>query len=545
MKIRVSNPDILRDIPETVRIRIEELQNQLDANETRVKVYAEKAKRLREMQIEQAVLEWRANGKHEDLLTKVEHISAEHGSFVKKMGKWELDLDIRIPQMQSHVAELRAGMPAEVVQSTGDLYASEHEYAADHAQTLARALSRLGLLPDNQELPRPTGLTRGKAERSCVYFIYLRHCGIHLVAKFDDPERARREWDILEEFQTRNVSSQVVLPYKDNNRQDGVIIYRDVRGAIVRGQCCTLEEYLQRQVPSAVDHCEASVDLVFKEMGLDYGTGNQTSVARDGTNLSWKSMFPKMGEEGYTDDVLLPVAEKVWPEINWKGTQFQCAEIDGKVRRLPNPFQQLEAILAEQTGRIKVSRIHGDLNLTNILVSENHGGAPEKTFILDLARSAAEKATAMDFAQMEREFWKDVYLKLAGAFGFEESCALKNFIKVRDSLDGRIPYSADELPLWTRRARRFVHRLRVHHGQFHLWPCHPYYLNDFFYCLYLSSIAVLPVLAVRNEAIEGRLTIVGAALALEAIQDLKRGRYGPDRDMKLESPTRPLSDPAT
>ncbi len=59
-------------------------------------------------------------------------------------------------------------------------------------------------------------------------------------------------------------------------------------------------------------------------------------------------------------------------------------------------------------GSVYRSRIHGDFNLTNILVTLNEDTSVSNSYIIDLSHSKADSVLALDFARVEQEMWRRI-----------------------------------------------------------------------------------------------------------------------------------------
>jgi uncharacterized protein associated with vWA-MoxR-VMAP ternary system len=126
-------------------------------------------------------------------------------------------------------------------------------------------------------------------------------------------------------------------------------------------------------------------------------------------------------------------ARQHWPGVDWNGAAtFRIPDAVNADRLAANPFSPLTRLLQEPTGRVMLSRIHGDLNLTNVILSLNEERSINRSFVIDLTNCKADRIQAVDFARLEAEIWRPVMSPMEN-----ESSADVQFIAVRDVLDGR------------------------------------------------------------------------------------------------------------
>ena len=387
---------------------------------------------------------------------------------------------------------------------------------------LRSALERLAYIDKNQKLPEPYHVETGAAGRSRVYFLFLPsgESGINLVAKFDEPERSKKEWRSINELRRLNVPPHAMLPVSENCPDDRCIIYNATQGFSTTGQSIGLGKYIERQLTTAPGNCIVALEQTFNELKLFYGgQPGAARIANQAEMLKWSGIFLALNSPKKQTS-LKNIAQKGWNGIDWDREVFKvgCYE-------LPNPFEGLNRRILGLTGRIMLSRVHGDLNLSNIIINPNYAYEPEKAFIIDLTNSAPNSVTAKDFARMESEFWQEHYATFISQFEVTE--LLESLISVRNHLEGRGNVRSVVNTDLENCCFDFVATLRKK-AELVLKPIGEdnYLLNDYFHCLYFSSISALFFKSVKNYPVKTRLALVSASLALLTLNDLESGRYG-------------------
>lgn len=263
------------------------------------------------------------------------------------------------------------------------------------------------------------GTASGERGESRVRFVYLRknagtdnELSLDVIAKFDERERAQKEWKAIRQLRRLNIGPRMVLPI--NRATSGPAIYRSVVGMTPREQCLPLHKYLLENLASNVDGC---VDALLKALnGLSQIHAQQPGkheATLDGKRDAWKDLFPEL--HGKKDD-LQTKAQRVWPEVRWNNDSISppvCEEFLKKweLRQCTNPVAALDNYMSKPPGKVYRSRIHGDLHANNIIVvpcGDTTGAPPnerypEEVFLIDFAESRRGCPTAMDFARLEVE----------------------------------------------------------------------------------------------------------------------------------------------
>jgi len=429
----------------------------------------------------------------------------------------------------------------------------EIDYHDAHKEVLAKALVRLGLLEPNQELPDPYRTATGVQGKSQVHFLFLPRggSGISLVAKFDEPERSDKEWQAIGQLRHLNTPPEAMLPVGNNDRADGVIIYRDAAGATLNGNVIDLKDLLLRQLMANPRNCVTALEKTFDGLALFYRSEPGTArLDQEGHVLRWREVFPNIAPK--LDDIEKTIHDK-WRKVNWFVDRWilpSATATSGK--SLPNPFYRdpgsretvIERWLAQLTGPVMLSRVHGDLNLTNILINLDAQHRPNRIFIIDLSHCEDNKVTAADFARMESEFWHEPIIGLVDDDSEDRKMdrLFQTFVAVRDCLDGRRDRLSESASPLERHCLQFVCQLRQRAITTLRGNQDNYCLNDYFVCLFFRHIAALTFPSVTGDKHKVLMAVLGAALALQMLEDLEAGRYSEGAVNRLHSPIRPCEE---
>lgn len=382
----------------------------------------------------------------------------------------------------------------------------------------------------------PVGHATGVAGKSAVYFIDVPHAHfeepLHLIAKFDQPERAAREWDTIRQLRSLSLSRDIILPEAYSHGDDGVILYRAARTRESAGSV-TFSKYLRLNLEKAPKNCAACVALAFKPLGDLYRIHpGEFRAWGGGGPLKWRDALPEAWSELKSESTryLLAACNTHWPGLTWDQEKEISRHMHWDLPRpLPNPIARVAQLLGEATHKLLLSRIHGDLNLTNLMVSSFQDGTPEKVFVIDLANSERDRPAALDFARLEVALWQETFLEAARALPEAgEVDWLSDMIKLRDHFDGRTDPLAKPRLGGSRAMGQLVTALR-HQAFQTLAPegaaSGHYVLGDYFHCLYFTFLAMLRYKELANDPFQVRAIIVGAALTLQVIDELNN--YSP------------------
>jgi hypothetical protein len=397
----------------------------------------------------------------------------------------------------------------------------------------------LRLYPSLQlaSLPPPDDHFTGIAGKSRVFLFSLRHSDteIRLMAKFDRPDRAAREWAAIQELRLLHVPAEAILPLAKNDRADGVILY-PVAGDHRLKSFVTLSGYLASHLVTAPDNGVRCLEQCLDCLGYFYEIEPgrvDDRFPRDSLPYLWSDFFPEVPSEG----IARPVLDR--PELT-TGAAGEVLALANNLK-LPDPFSGLDR-LPKYAGHLRLSRIHGDLNLSNILVCPDLDQSPSKVFIIDLADSKPGRATAIDLARIEVELWLRVYSTMASQSGEPFVRWAKDLIAVHDILEDR--NNAERSPASTG-ALRFLYRLRKR-AAIILAPHHSdrYMLHDYYLCLYFTYLTQLGYMMRTGNPDVGCLLLarLGASVALRFLGDWGSGIYSPGGSPHRGSPCRRIAE---
>ncbi len=393
-----------------------------------------------------------------------------------------------------------------------------------------------------------TGGATGVARRSRLFFIdIVNKTGrptVHLIAKFDEPKRAQREWEAVQELRLLQLPQEIILPEPYCHGDDGVILYRAARTPnSPRSQ--TFSEYLRKNLAAAPRHCAKCLDLAFGALRKFYEMqpGQERGGGEDPLR-QWRDALPETWSDLRKEDVarLSEVCGGHWVGVDWKQATSFDHHFNWKLpRSLPNPVAVAKTKLQETTPRILLSRIHGDLNLTNLMVCSYGNGAPEKVFVIDLANTESDRPAALDFARLEVALWLEGFLEVARFTlgSAEEEKWLADLIALRDVVDGRRQHLPETLHLERlRELGALVTHLR-NLAFTTLAPANPqvrvyYILEDYFSCLYFTFLSMLRHEALAADPVQVRAMLVGAALTLQVLDEAPR--YSEDARDRYDRP---------
>jgi hypothetical protein len=413
-------------------------------------------------------------------------------------------------------------------------------YEPGQADTLVRILRRDRVLGEDEELPPPDFRGTGVRKGSHIYFIRLPQ-GLHLVAKFDDPGRAKREWAVIQEL-VREAVPLEILPANYHHPDDGVIWYRN---ALQSGQVdaqCQLEEMVERQLASSPDNCARAVAMGFEALysihrpaALDEPTKlNQKTGAKE--RLAWEDLFPKLAEDGAWNRIKQN-AQAAWPTAQAALATVaerrgeQCSALPG----LDAILAELEKLSATPVPSVAVARIHGDANLTNLVVGLGPDRTALKTLVIDWADSQRDRAAVVDFARAETWFWHGPFLKaLAQAAPTADPCT--TFAAVRGVLDGRSRALPREAPPLAAESLEFVLAIRQKSLAVLKRDREDYLLNDLYHALAFSHLQALLWAGPQEAPAVARMALLGAALAWQVLTDIDAGKYAKDSPGACRSP---------
>ena len=436
-------------------------------------------------------------------------------------------------------------------------------YTEDHETKLRAVLVRGKVLGPRAELPPPHDVASGHTGKSRVYFVTLPE-GLRIIAKFD-PEGGPQEWRVLSQLGPQAALRDMLPENWATAAKDGVIWYRDEFQAARAHRMLTFSQLVRAQLAKHPQHCAQALNLAFERLLLlhEQEPGRLKENGPNGQPMRWRDFFPELSHQEAPSGgflarwrKMLESAQVAWPGLDWDQPTLELP-LGATTRSVPNPLaglaalvaagQPLEAgpssvgknsvrlVLAEllraPTGRVAVSRVHGDLNLANIVVGVNALYVPQMARIIDPANSQPQTATAMDFTRFESLFWPEA-CAATGASPPDPAECLAAFVAMRDQLDGRVsPFAIPHSPFAAFAVVRALRQQAVRvlgKGE----PDHG--LEDFYHALCLNHLKVLSWS--HKDPLPAQLALLGAALSLQVLEDLHAGRYAEGAPQGLTSP---------
>ena len=389
---------------------------------------------------------------------------------------------------------------------------------SDHDQeTLHKALVRMKLLTPDAPLPEPyalIGMTQPHHPR--IYLLSPKAGADVIVARFDRPERIEREWETLARLRTMETAPDAMLPLPENTPEDHVIVYRDR----APGKITDLGTMLEGRLLDDPDDC-------LRALSDALGVLNRFFQARPGgASLSrkmqrWRDVFPML-DGPFLRKHIFDGVMKFWPPEDTDST-------------FPDPLSGLDTFLNELTGTAMFSRVHGNLNLSNILVGMDGEAHPSRMLLIDLAECSERKPTALDFARLESDFWHETLPVIAQ----NESVARRTLRVIRDCLDGRENKLSSLCSSFEVNVLRFVGLLRRAAINTLRGDKPNYLLKDYVISLYFQHLNAMSYDSVRGSRLKSELALMGASMAMHFLEDWEAGRYdGEDMLHPLFSPLR-------
>jgi hypothetical protein len=260
--------------------------------------------------------------------------------------------------------------------------------------------------------------------------------------------------------------------------------------------------------------------------------------------LTWDRFFFHPHLDRKEDEARKVAVDELHQELRERQERVCAASAAGALET--NPVADFAERLRSPTGSIKLSRIHGDLNLTNVLVCPDARRNPRTVFLIDWAESRPNQPTAVDLARIEAEVWVEAYLGRYLGRAAEEDW-LADFVAACRYLNGSGPaptaFRTDAA--FVVGAMSFVYHLRQAACKV-LCPSsrrlEEYALEDYFACLYFTYLRTLLWRRYQEVPQRSRLALHGAALALEVMDGLKSGRYSEGGTRRWGSPARVIAE---
>jgi hypothetical protein len=246
-------------------------------------------------------------------------------------------------------------------------------YQPTHEALIEAVLNRLDHWPpDTTQLPQPLSIETGIAGESIVYLFRLASAksplGLGLVAKFEsNPDRAKREWSAISELRKeyRQFQHGVMLPIDGNIEADGVAIF-PLAGQDSPGmECTSILKVLRKQLADALPNCRDALNQATTNCLDRFHSDAQWADLSCGTYVQrWRDIFAI--DEASTTNAFDALRKTGVVEDEKLG------RLRVRDRTLVDPTTETRSLLDRSLldrsiARCKRGRIHGDLNLTNVL----------------------------------------------------------------------------------------------------------------------------------------------------------------------------------
>ena len=514
------------ELPELVRQRISSIKASTFRIAQSSRRYGEVMAEYYENRIGQILREWIQRGQRgDDRELRDQFAGLEQEAF---------DATTRAAQRWDASLVLKAGVPKDsalALKTARKKVAppTPEEIESRDLNRIQKVLWKYRYLPEGASLVKDEVKDTGRAGHSRVYFLRPSldekpyPCkGVLLVAKCDIKERADKEMRRIGELRFLQLPPQIALPINELSfPQDGVILYRTLDGTV------KLESFLQQQSRSNIGNCLFVLTRLHDSLDyLHQHTQEHTSRKPPNESLRWHHFFPKFLDHDYRE-TLRKRARGAWVGVAWPSDAKSVAlQKVSPGRRFPNPFAACDkwpSDLEKIDKPPRVSRVHGDLNLSNILVVPSPGRHPIDIFLIDLADAEPDQLTAKDYAVLEAEFWREVFSKTLEGEG-NPNLAVSQFLWIRDFLEGRCGDRVDA-DVFTRNSRDFVQKLRELARERLSLGRTGYLLDDYFRCLFYVSLGALAFDSVQKSPLQKRISILAASLCLEALEDWEGGNY--------------------
>ena len=170
-------------------------------------------------------------------------------------------------------------------------------YENNHAEILKKALVRLKLIKTKAVLPNPTAKMSGIGGKSCVYAVSIVNCQdkpYHLIAKFDQPERAEKEWQAINKLKKQHRPLNTIMPVDDNRESDNVIIMPNLSNESASGKLEDLTTMFLTRMHSNTEACLTALTFSLERVSDFHG---QLSYGLLSGN--WENNFSQLSENNW------------------------------------------------------------------------------------------------------------------------------------------------------------------------------------------------------------------------------------------------------
>jgi hypothetical protein len=394
------------------------------------------------------------------------------------------------------------------------------------------------------DLAQPRKILTGIAGFSRVYFLNV---GQEMVlVKFDRPDRLLAEWERVMHLRAMSdLPGQIILPLPANHPPDRILVYPVFHSSTATGDVVQLDEFLTRQLLHNMDNAVRCVDMLFAALAPLHGAQSYRYDAN-----AWSDFNPELRADA---PALRAIAEtlvgtRVAAGDTWKLPNATC--------ELKNPFARLEEFLRDDPGKLVKSRVHGDLQSTNVLVALE-GDTPREVAIVDVEKFGDNEPLVNELTRVEADFWRSVFPVIARrqlshlAAPARDRAVVRAFLAAHDALLRDVAgaralcdnAAADDQPArdLAAAAATFVRELR-RRGWGLLRRDHEttgYYPKAYFLSLlfYYMKATLRPL--VRDDPLKLELILCGASIATEVVDRMRRGLWpaGPPVPPDVRPPT--------
>jgi hypothetical protein len=405
---------------------------------------------------------------------------------------------------------------------------SDTEIRDQIADVLVEA--RLIVDKDDPRFGKPLRVLSGKGNVSRVYFYFIPRImgsdeGKEIVVKVDETQRAEKEKEAWAELEKIQIDRCILGPLHIST--SGPIVYEAAQGFADLQRCIELETFLRERLAQDSNSCKKALRMVIDILKSLYKFSPGQMSSRVGVrSIKWSDEFNKLTSPSVSSRIkktATTVAWQVAPEQGWGADFIRLPDLKGMNRLLPNPLVDYENRLNEDIGMVRLSRIHGDMNLNNCVLGYTFPGqSPKQMFIIDLAKSRTNAVTVSDIARIESEFWQEVYSDVVRKQGGDDAQALKGFVAARNILDWQSSTKwlqktlcKNCIEVVSMLRHRAADCVQLDHDSIN-------FRNLYHTVLYFTCMQALAFPSIWNSekgggTLKARIALIGAALSLEVI----------------------------
>jgi hypothetical protein len=394
-------------------------------------------------------------------------------------------------------------------------------YLPTQKALIESALKRLNLWPIQlKELPQPLSVETGVAGESRVYLLRLpagkNDQSLGLVAKFEsNPDRATKEWATISELRAeyRQYQHGLLLPIDGNVQTDGVILFLLAGQDHPGMECTALLKVVQKQLTDALPNCRATLEQTVGCLHHFHWNATWRGSAADSLPRTWRDVFN-------VDPLNL---QKSLDALRNTGvvedTKLGTMRIRG--RTLIDPTIIANKFEDKLLGWCKRGRIHGDLNLTNILCLLDDARKCWAAYIIDFSHSKAEMPIALDYAKVEVELWQHLLYDLDA----EGDLPILT-LNILSYLEGRMPLFPRETNVGVMNFLEVLCWWRT--KTFEILSSGAsarYMMTDYFICLFFLATRALQWPDVQKTHRKTLVLSLLAAQTAQTLHDVDSGKY--------------------